>query len=345
MIYIYVKGYNYKKSNGVAVIVDNILKYCSAMNIAIRYVGSLENISHAETIIPYGPKESKELINAGYDTVCCLLVDAISLGYLNKIKHYLNVGHFFHKDFLYSIYAFLRYFFYEKQIVKKYKNIVLVSQADIDYLQGEKDKKKFICLRNGLNVPKIVSEKTKSDLFRIGILSAWDSFQSNEENRWFLKKYVPKYIRNHPNVEFVLAGRGAKIQEYVSIPGVKVVGEVESLDTFFSNIDILLSPNPKGCGILNRVLDAIAYKTPVIGHTGSFSGFKGMEKGFLTFNDYNSFCETVEKIKNKNLQKALVFEACKFAQEYLNWEKNYIEFINQYIKPLVSLGNNSSHSS
>jgi glycosyltransferase involved in cell wall biosynthesis len=251
---------------------------------------------------------------------------------LNKIKHYLRVGHFFHKDFLYSIYAYLRYSLYEKQIVKRYQKVVLVSQTDIDYLRRGEDKNKFICLRNGLNIPQFVSKKTTSNLFRIGILSVWDSFQSNEENRWFLKKYVPKYVKNHPDVEFILAGRGSRIHEYISVPGVKVIGEIDSLDTFFSNIDVLLSPNPKGCGILNRVLDAIAYKTPVIGHTGSFSGFKGMEKGFMSFDDYDSFCTVVEKIKNKDLQASLVSESYKFALEYFNWEKNYKEFIDQYVK-------------
>jgi len=331
MIKIYVKEYNYA-NNGVTVIVNNLIKYCSDMDVDICHTASLKNLSYIDTIIPYGVKESKELINAGYNTVCCLLVDAISLGYLNKIKHYLRVGHFFHKDFLYSIYGYLRYSFYEKQIVKRYQKVVLVSQTDIDYLRGGEDKNKFICLRNGLNIPQIVSKKATSDMFRIGILSVWDSFQSNEENRWFLKKYVPKYVKNHPDVEFILAGRGSRIHEYTSVPGVKVIGEVDSLDTFFSNIDVLLSPNPKGCGILNRVLDAIAYKTPVIGHTGSFSGFKGMEKGFLSFDDYDSFCMVVEKIKNKDLQASLVSESYKFALENFNWEKNYKEFIDQYVK-------------
>lgn len=323
-------------ANGVAVIVNNLIKYGTALGVAIDCVGSLECVSDTDLVIPFGPKDSKELIDLGRNTDCSLLVDAISLGYLNKIKHYLKIGHFLHKDFLYSIYAYLRYSSYEKQIVKKYKRVILVSQTDIEYLQKKNSTADFICLRNGANFPKIISKKTESNIFRIGILSSWKSFQANEENRWLLKKYISKYTKTHPDIEFVLAGRGQRIHEYDSIQGVKIMGEVDSLDEFFSNIDVFLSANPKGCGILNRVLDAIAYKTPVIGHIGSFSGFRGMEKGYLSFNDYESFCSTIDLIKNKkDLRSNLVSEAYSFAQENLDWKSNYDEFINKYIKAII----------
>lgn len=334
MIHIYVKKFNYA-SYGISVIVNNLLKFSNSLGVMMDCVDSLDGISKDDAVVPYGPKESKELIDFGYNTNCCLLIDAISLGYLNKIKHYIKSRHVFHKDFLYSIYGYIRYSAYEKKIVKKYNKIILVSQTDIDYLQNKNNKDKFICLKNGINIPQIVSKKSKSEKFRIGILSSWASFQSNEENRWILKKYVPKYIATHSNVEFILAGRGKWIHEYSSIPGVKVVGEINSLDDFFSNVDVFLSSNPKGCGVLNRILDAIAYKTPIIGHEKSFSGFRGMEKGFVSFADYNSFCKAIDKVKEKDVQASLVSEAYKFAHDNFDWKTNYDNFIIQYIKPLA----------
>ena len=335
MIYIYVKGSGYQKSNGIAVIVNNFLKYCKESGLAVSCIRSLNGLSTDNIVIPYGPKESMEIINLGYKAEFSLLVDAISLGYLNKIIHYLKTVHFFHKDFLYSIYGYLRYSLYEKKIVKKFKKIILVSQTDIDYLQRGEARDKFICLKNGINFPKVISKKSKSKKLRIGILSMWDSYQSTEENRWILRKYISKYIKSHSDVEFILAGRGKRIQQFALIPSIKIIGEVTSLDDFFSNIDVFLSPNPKGCGILNRVLDAIAYNTPIIGHKNSFSGFRGMEKGFLSFDDYTSFCSIIQKIKSRDLQASLVSEASKFAYDNLIWEKNYINFINQYMKPFV----------
>jgi len=332
MIHIYVKGYNYTKSNGVAVIVNNMLKYCAMSNVDIDCVGSLKDVAPSDVVIPYGPKESKELIDCGCCTKYSLLVDAISLGYLNKIKHYLKVNHVFHKDLLYCIYGYLRYSFYERQIIKKYQKIILVSQTDIDYLRKKNRDADFICLRNGVNFPQKITKKTSSDKIRVGILSMWDCYQGNEENRWILKKYIPEYVRSHPNVEFILAGKGGKIHEYSTIPGVRIVGEVEQLDDFFSNIDVLLSPITKGCGILNRILDAIAYKTPIIGHKNSFSGFKGMEKGFLAFDTYESFCKAMDEISDLEVRTSLVHEANVFAVENLNWEKNYIDFITKYFK-------------
>lgn len=336
MIHIYIKGYNDMNANGVAVIVNNLLKYSKELNLPIDCVGSLDGIPTSDVIIPYGPKSSKELIATDYNKDYSLLVDAISMGYLNKIKHYLKVGHFLHKDFLYSIYAYLRYSAYEKKIVQSYKKVILVSRTDIEYFQKKNSTADFICLRNGANIPQNISRKSQSDKLRIGILSSWISFQANEENRWILKKYILRYTKDHTDVEFILAGRGPRIQEYSSISGVTIMGEVDSLDEFFSNIDVFLSANPKGCGILNRVLDAIAYKTPIIGHKGSFSGFRGMENGVLAFDNYKSFCQVIERIKNdKELQQRMVSTSYKFALDNLNWKDNYYEFINHYLKPIV----------
>lgn len=336
MIHIYVKGYNDMNANGVAVIVNNLVKYGKGLNLSIDCIGSLDGIPTSDTVIPFGPKDSKELIATGYEKKFSLMVDAISLGYLNKIKHYLKVGHFLHKDFLYSIYAYLRYSAYEKDIIRNYKNVILVSETDIEYLKKKNSTAEFICLRNGANMPQEISEKSQSNKQRIGILSSWKSFQANEENRWILKKYISRYTKDHPDVEFVLAGRGPRIKEYSSIPGVNIMGEVDSLDEFFSNIDVFLSANPKGCGILNRVLDAIAYKTPLIGHKGSFSGFRGMEKGFLSFDNYQSFCSVIETVKgDKELQAKMISEAYSYALDNLNWKNNYYKFFNQYIKPIV----------
>ncbi len=336
MIHVYIKGYNDIKANGVAVIVNNLLKYSKNLGLQIDCIGDLSGIPRTDLIIPFGPKDSMELINTEFETNYCLLVDAISLGYMNKIKHYLRVGYFFHKDFLYSIYGYLRYSLYEKKIVNSYKRVVLVSESDIEYLKKRKGQAEFICLRNGVNFPNAISPKTKSDKFRIGILSSWKSFQANEENKWILRKYISEYAKAHSDVEFILAGRGQRIQEYSTISGVKIMGEVDTLDEFFSNIDVFLSANPKGCGILNRVLDAIAYKTPIIGHKNSFSGFRGMENGYLFFDNYKSFCSVIETIKsNKELQAILISEAYKFALENLDWKSNYERFINQYLKHQV----------
>ncbi len=323
-------------ANGVAVIVNNLVKYGKELNLPIDCIGSLDGVPTSDTIIPFGPKDSKELIATDYNKDFSLMVDAISLGYLNKIKHYLKVGHFLHKDFLYSIYAYLRYSTYEKKIIRNYKNVILVSETDIEYLRKKNSSTNFICLKNGANMPQDISEKSQSNKLRIGILSSWKSFQTNEENRWILKKYISRYTKDYPDVEFILAGRGTRIKEYSSIRGVNIMGEVDSLDQFFSNIDVFLSANPKGCGILNRVLDAIAYKTPIIGHKGSFSGFRGMDKGYLAFDNYQSFCSVIEKIKSdKALQAKMVSEAFEYAIENLNWKNNYYSFLNRFIKPIV----------
>ena len=178
MIHIYVKGYNDMNANVVAVIVNNLVKYENELNLPIDCIGSLDGISTSDTVIPFGPRVSKELIATGYEKNFSLMVDAISLGYLNKIKHYLKVGHFLHKDFLYSIYAYLKYKRKEKRMVESFDTNILVSTVDIDYFKKHinPSDSKYQYVTNGIDLYDTADE-TFSNTFRIGILSTWHGRQ------------------------------------------------------------------------------------------------------------------------------------------------------------------------
>lgn len=327
--------YNRGRANGIRVIVDNLIYAFHRNGIQAVEVPSLDRCPKSARVIPYGVLESWRVAKAGYKTNLALLVDAISLGYRNKIVFYLKRGLIFHYDFFYSIYGYLRYSRMERQVIKSYNYIMLVSQTDIDYLKRRckrlGNRTTFLCVPNGVNEVEGIGEKSASDKIRIGVLSSFKSRQSYEENNWFFRSFYNKYARNHPDVVFVVAGRGRFINRLNGFPTVSVMGEVEDLNDFFSNIDIFLSLNPKGCGILNRVLDAVAYKTAIIGVEGSFSGFNKPEMCFVSFNDYNTFCSAVDSLKNESFKNGLINNASSIIMENHNWTRNYDSFVSEIL--------------
>ena len=324
--------YTSQTAHGIIVIVDNLVKAFQRKGVACSHITSLKDRSKDDIIIPYGIKEATEVIRKGFKPHIAFLADAISLGYLNKIKHYLCIGHVFNYDFWYSIYGYLRYSQSEKMVSNYYKYIILVSNLDIEYMKKKYTQSKcnYICAPNGAPSIGEIKPHVKSDFFRLGILSPWGTRQTFEESNWFVKHYFVKYHQEHPDVILKIAGRGSLSNRFKGLPGVEVIGEVDNLADFFANIDVFVSSNPKGCGILNRVLDAFMYRVPVLGHKASFSGFPNSDDICYKFKDYQSFNKAVSKIIGDPDEASKRVElATNYVLKHHDWERNYKELISK----------------
>ena len=317
------------ESYGVTVIVDNIASVFNKNGVKAEVIYKLEGLPKDAFIIPYGIDIALEMINKGYKTDTVFMADAFTLGYIEKIKFYLKHLNIFHYDFFYCFYCLLRDYRIETKVVKNFKNIILVSETDINYLKKRAlAETTFFCMPNGANFCH-VEPKTKSDIVRLGILSNWWHTTLAEENAWFINDYFQKYAGTHKNVKLYLAGRGSYIEQFRKIPGVVIMGEIGDLNDFFKNIDIFITANPKGCGILNRVLDAFAYKTCVLGNKNSFTGFRYMKDSFVEFDDYRSFEIALNELSNNSERREqLVQNAYAEITEHNNWEKNIIKLLS-----------------
>lgn len=323
-------------SYGIHVIIDRFVEVGNSLGLDCAYIDSLESIKDDEIVIPYSSTAALELMAKGRKTDICFLVDAYSLGEKNKIWFYLKHG-YIHYDFFYSIYAYIRAVYEEKKLLRNYKNVMLVSNTDIQYLKKLSCKKtNYLCVPNGVELTS-VSVKSHSSKVRLGLLSSWTNKVSFEENDWFVQSYFKKYAETHQNVELHIAGRGKYANVYNDTPYVINHGEVESLDDFFKHIDICIAANPKGCGILNRVLDAFAHKTVVLGYDAAFSGFREMKDAYASFSNYKEFKEELERlIAHPEWAKTLITNAYEQSMKIYDWNKNYNALFGELSKIISS---------
>lgn len=333
-------------SPGVKVIIENLASKLSCLAEEFLVTNKLEEINHGDLIIPYGPKESYEIIKLGYPTVLSLLVDYYSLGCRNKIKFYLRHGKIFYKDFLYSIYGYLKYHPIEMKVARAYKHVALVSQNDISQLQKDTSNSNCVLIRNGVNHNRCIAPKTNNlDKIVLGVISNWQ-FVSIDETRWFIEDIMPKITKVYPNVILRIAGRGDsdKAREVFSkYPNVEFVGPVDSLDDFFNNLDIYVATVPKGCGILNKVLDAFSYKVFTIGVKESFSGIDGLENGYIECNNAADYIKSIELYLNDKAKIGqIVDNAYNHILRYHNFDNNYDEIVDLIIKLHKEHSDNSS---
>lgn len=326
--------YTSTQSFGVSVIIQRFLRKCEENGVNCIPITDLKKVTYGDLIIPYGIMEAWYLKRRGFDCDCVFLVDAISLGFYNMIQFLLKKGRIFNKEFIYSSLAYFKYRFEERVIVNKAKQIMVVSDTDAEYLKKiSGSTSEFLVIPNGATLPEITI-KTKCNHLRVGILSSWSSQRTLEENEWFIDGYFNKIRNEIPDIELILAGRGALIYKFENLPNIRVIGEVDDLNDFFKDVDVFLSVNPKGCGILNRVLDAFAYRTAVLGIKNSFSGFTYMSNNsYLSFSTYKEFRDRLIALsKDINLRESLINNAINDIKLYNNWDVNYNLFINKLFR-------------
>lgn len=147
------------------------------------------------------------------------------------------------------------------------------------------------------------------------------NFFANQEGlKWFIDNVLP-YI----NKKFVVAG---SICEWIRnfYPNnelIEVVGYVEDLKDFYSNIDFIVSPIFSGSGMKTKSVEALSYGIPIIGTGEAFVGIESDKTGKLCSSSkefidaINSFDVTtynrigIKEYFNKNLSEDIIYEQLK----------------------------------
>lgn len=326
--------YSAVNASGINVLYESFERSCRKHGIACERIKTLSGLQPSDWVVPFGIKEAYEVMQAGLNTRLAFLVDAYTLGLRNKLKFYLRRGYIYRYDFFYSVYAYFKYLQREKTVLKTYRKLALVSEYDILYLKKlvPDSMAEFLCVQNGANFEDDILSRTAADHFRLGILSPWGTKMTSEESVWFVKDWFPKFAAKHPDIRLYIAGRGPFIERMRGIPNVEILGAVESLNVFFSHLDAFVAVNPKGCGVLNRVMDAMAHKTPVAALPASMTGFPEIEGNYMPFSDVDSFEKTILYMRTHPQEmQAMAQRAFDMLCRNNNWERNYDVFVQEAI--------------
>lgn len=330
MVYIY----SYKNAgHGTDVIINNLIAALNRLEVSVQVVHNIEKLDKDSIIIPYGVSLAERQIQLGYRCELVLLVDAVTLGYRNKIKDYIR-NRYFCSDLIYSLLVLIKDTWGERRVLKEFENAMLVSMIDIAYLR-KKYANNYLYVPNGVNVDKNIISKKKSEKIRLGIMCGGRIKQNYNETAVFVKKYLARYLKEHPNVECIISGDGVYNYKFEGIYGIKVIGRVKELSDFYSSIDVFVSPISKGCGVINRVLESLAYGVFTIGHKGSFTGVSDLKEGYKCYGTYDEFVECMDfYLNNPDKVKQYINNAKHYIAENRQWNQIYDEFAEKVVKML-----------
>ncbi|RKM54468.1 glycosyltransferase [Butyrivibrio sp. X503] len=230
----------------------------------------------------------------------CFLVDSMSLNMDSVIRNE-SIG----KEYIEHILKFFLYELKEKYCLRNCNKIVYVSSVDKQYVLKRFNRDilgDVFVVPNGIDLPNEVSDKlvrNENDIPTLGTLTGFSQETLNNNLYPFLYSIFPQIIKEFPDIRFVIAGRGAsvEVEEKLShLDNVDYIGEVEDLHDFYDKVDIVVTTVKKDCGLINRVLEAWAYRRLNIGFSKNFAAFEYAENGvhYLSADNEGEFVSAVE---------------------------------------------------
>ncbi len=118
---------------------------------------------------------------------------------------------------------------------------------------------------------------------------------------FFLVESIVPHIRNmDPEIEIVLAGSNMPDSvRKLERPGVRAVGQVDSLTEFFDSARVSIAPLRFGAGQKGKVLSSLSHRLPVVCSSVASEGmFDGVEKGVVIANDPVDFAANIVALCN-----------------------------------------------
>lgn len=116
------------------------------------------------------------------------------------------------------------------------------------------------------------SPRTPDGVLRLGIVGGRNNINASNIRR-FLEVADAYLRRTLLPIEIVVAGSVCSLLEELSLPFLRQLGTVESMDTLYDQVDAVLAPLSFSTGLKIKVGEALGRGKPLISHVHAFEGY------------------------------------------------------------------------
>lgn len=207
----------------------------------------------------------------------------------------------------------------EKEIIEKYKKVILVSESDKTYLGNKKSLYVYTngvfanCNHDGEYNPK-----------KIVFVGNMRTLQNQDAVVYFINNILLQIKRKYLDIVFYVVGaepsnRIKKLNDGVNI---FVTGYVEKVEEVIKDACLMVAPIRIGAGIQNKVLMAMACHVPVVLSEKITEGIPELVDGenclvARSEQDYIQYCELL--IENPSTRDALAESGFKMVKKCYSW--------------------------
>ncbi len=197
-----------------------------------------------------------------------------------------------------------KYINFEEKYYPLFDKLFVCSKIDKENLLGNSlPNDKVSVLPNVVELPKSKGEKTRlvRNYFIFSFLGSLGYFPNYEALEYFFEKVMP-IIRSKAtiSIKINIAGKGLPIylkKRLKNTPESNLMGWVDDLDEFYRNSDAIIIPIRAGGGTRIKVLEAFAFKKPVISTSMGIEGIEAVpDTHFLLGDTTEDFANQCLKI-------------------------------------------------
>ncbi len=170
-----------------------------------------------------------------------------------------------------------RMYAFEKEIFDHFDHKIIISEQDREWIPHPA-KDEIAVIRNGVDMDFFVPlmRETKQEIVFTGNMN----YPPNvDAARFLVKEIMPLVWRRKPEIRLLLAGAGPhpKVRALEGAK-VKVSGWLDDIREAYAASDVFIAPMRMGTGLQNKLLEAMAMKTPCVTTPLANAALKAREK-------------------------------------------------------------------
>lgn len=272
-------------------------------------------------------------------------VASINDSYALTLENALRAGYFRGLEYIYKKWQYYSTRCYEASAYEQFDQIQVMSETDKNYLLRLNPHLRVSVIPNGAEDALFhltASTSSKSGIIFVATLTGTHL----KGLQRFLSQSWPIVREKYPSARLNVVGKigpdaGKLMEEYSRFPEVKFTGYIPDLSDVYGMGGIAIAPIDQNCGIVNKVIEAMAAGLAVVGFENTFSGIPQGKPGvhFLQVMDYDGMGhEIVKLLGNETRCNEIKVAAQELARSYYSWSSRGDLYGQMYTNAMESAG-------
>ena len=215
----------------------------------------------------------------------------------------------------------------EKNLFLYADKVFTCSENDLlEIRRMNKEKINGAVIPNGVVIPRLTGIENKKEQASKDILfcGSMDYLPNREGLAWFLKNVFQLIVDALPGTRLLLVGRGDPGEELPPLlkhPAVVNYGMVDSVGIYYQKAAVAIVPLLSGSGTRLKLLEAMAYKAPIVATTIGAEGIDYTNHENIVIADKpEAFAGSViELLNNPQMAEHIALSAFSFVQHKYDW--------------------------
>lgn len=206
---------------------------------------------------------------------------------------------------------------------KIFNDLTIISEPDSEAIPHQKNEEIHI-IPNGVDFErfKYHEREKKYDIVFCGNMQYIPNINASE---YLIKQIMPLVWKEMPETKVLLAGTTPKPSvKKLASQNVTVSGWVDDISECYAQSHIFVAPMQIGSGLQNKLLEAMAMKTPCITSPLANNALHAEEnKEILIGRSAAEYAQhIITLLRNEQMKKSLAEKAYSFVKENYSWEKH-----------------------